>query len=68
MNFLLHYSFLFYNNSSGQVGSSRKSHGVYGVAVDAVATPLNKFANISNIFLPPLLLNCLNLYKNLNQN
>lgn len=46
----------YYSNSSGHSGSSQMSHTVYGVAVDAVAAPLNKFAKNSSIVLPPLLL------------
>lgn len=39
-----------YINSSGHSGSSQTNNIVYGVAVDAVATPLNRFANNPNTF------------------
>lgn len=54
MNYLT--NFTNYSKSSGHSGSSQKSHAVRASPTDAVATPLNRFANSSNIIIPPLLL------------
>ena len=51
MNYLT--NFTNYSKSSGHSGSSQKSHAVRASPTDAVATPLNRFANSSNIIIPP---------------